>query len=308
VVALAVVLVLDSVSPTGRTWPTAAHIPAPNGRVATPGWRLESSAGMEIEVPAAWGINDVDTCAPNDHPTVVRGQGLVAGCGSQEKPTKEVAELIGRPRAELTPDLPHRRGTVDGVTVSRAEGMLADGRYAGSVTLPSGAGVSVRTLDPALTSHILDSLHLVTVDHLGCPTALPRGRPPARPAATFTPTAPTEIDLCYYADTASLTSSAVSTGGQAVALAAALNTARPGRNADAPASICADIVPAGQADAVLIFRGPDGPSVVFLAFSGCRLRGFDNGRGYAQVTVALLMQVMRPSRGGFGWTSDLPES
>src|SRR5690242_15879359 len=48
----------DASAPTEHSGPYPG---TPNGRTATPGWRLVSSLGLEIEVPADWGTNQA-TC------------------------------------------------------------------------------------------------------------------------------------------------------------------------------------------------------------------------------------------------------
>jgi hypothetical protein len=80
------------------TPPGAASGAAPQPAVVAD-WRLESSLGVQIAVPAHWAINDYG-CGMSDKPTVVRGQGVQHLCLTPEKPTKEVAEIgIDSPNA-----------------------------------------------------------------------------------------------------------------------------------------------------------------------------------------------------------------
>lgn len=289
----------------GETAAPRATPAEPDGRTASPGWRLESSLGMEIEVPADWATNDI-RCNQTGAPSVVRARNVEPLCLTPEPVTKSVAEIRGVVE-ELTPGLPRRPVTIDGVVLQRAEGRLADGRYAGSLTTPDGRGLDVRTTDQALTTRILDSLHLVDVDHLGCTTRRPAGRPTAPSGSEFVPAQPSEIDVCFYDDTNSgrLSTSGALTGAEAVSLATALNAAKGGRNSDAPEN-CAPEVASSPTNAVLLIRTPAGVRQVFAIFTGCLHRGLDNGARYAQLTVDLLQQFMAPLKASYGWTGGLP--
>jgi len=300
------VLVLRSGGDSANEAAVPRATPAvPNGRTAAPGWRLESSLGMEIEVPDDWATNDI-RCNQTGAPSVVRGQNVEPACLTPEPVTKSVAEILTAVN-ELTPGLPRHAVTVDGVVLQRAEGRLADGRYAGSLTAPDGRALDVRTTDQALTKRILDSLHLVEVDHLGCATQRPAGRPTAPSGSKFVPAQPTEIDVCFYDDgnTGRLSTSGALVGPDAVSLATALNAARAGLNKDTPDN-CAPEVASSPTNAVLLIRTPEGVRQVFATFTGCLHRGLDNGARYAQLSVDLLQQFMAPLKAGYSWTGGLP--
>ncbi len=53
---------------------------APSGRTAPAGWRIESSLGLEIEVPADWAVNDI-RCNQTSAPSVVRDSDVEPACG-----------------------------------------------------------------------------------------------------------------------------------------------------------------------------------------------------------------------------------
>jgi len=326
-VAFAVLLLLGAVAvtadqprprgnpPPGTPAVVVDPIPDPSGRTPTPGWRLESSLGLEIEVPEQWGVNDGISCQGTDHPTVIRGVGMVDTCARDEPPVKPVAELMaaaGDGSPEIAAGLPRHPVTVDGVAGVRAEGRLPDGRYAGAVIFPGRlAALDVRTLDQAVTTHILDSVRLVRVDHLGCPTDRPTGRPPAVDTPAFAPTDASQLALCYYGETrftTRLQSSAALASTDLAPLVSLLNAARPGTNAAPPAGGCLAEESPGAADVVLYFRGGAAPSGIYLRFGGCRVRGLDNGREYAKITISLLGALMAQAHGGYGWNNDLPEN
>jgi hypothetical protein len=294
----------------------------PSGRAATPGWRLVSSLGLEIEVPADWATNDT-RCGSAIHPTVVRAQGAISLCGMANPPDVPVAELIALPYLDTQDPLAGyvRHGvTVDGVPAERADGHWADGRAEAVLTLPSlSARLTVRGADAKVTEHILASVQVVTVDSLGCATPRPgTPRPPAPTGlTTLVPAAVTEVDVCYYGEPDydipdkktpaedALQGSVALTGAAAQELASALNAAMPGHNPDSRS--CLDTKEPIQPDAVLLFRSPGRPVVpVYLTSSGCWNRGFDNGSRVVKVTAPLAQLVLGPMHTGYGLTGDIP--
>jgi hypothetical protein len=263
----------------------------------TSGWRLESSLGVEIEVPAGWSINDYG-CAQTAAPSVVRGGGPVSLCFTPEPVTKEVA-IIGQVLGADSAQRPGHAVTVNGRSATRADWRRPDGRYAGWVTIPGRKiAVDVRTNAAATTRRILDSVRLVDPDHLGCPTARPA------PTGTGTPLAPANpsaVDVCYYGGTESdrLMASTRLTGTAAEHLTAALDAAGPGGNPDRPASDCTDRRPL-LADAVLRVHGPgDAVRLLWVTFSSCTGRGVSDGTRTVQVTQSIVQQIMDPLHSGY---------
>lgn len=277
----------------------------PAESVPADGWRWESSRGAQILVPADWARNDYG-CNMTAQPSVVRGNSAGRMCLTREPPAKEVAIIAGWPsespvEAPPEPDLPERGVTIDGTAAQRAEGMLPDGRYTGWVTVPSRqVRVVVRTLAAATMQRILDSLQLVNVDHVGCPTRRPSGVAPGPPSESFVPADPTAVSICnYYARGELLQSSTRLVGAEARALATTLNQAPPGPNP--PASECLQFEPPVP-EAFLIM----GSQVLSVTYSGCTGRGVDNGVRQVHVTQTLIHQVMRPLGGGYAFNGDIP--
>jgi hypothetical protein len=274
------------------------------------GWRLESSLGVEILVPKAWGTNDIG-CGMTDKPTVVRGQGVVTGCFTPEPPTKEVA-IIRRLGAPLT-GLAEKPVSLGDVPARRATGRREDGRYAGWVVVPSkDVAVQVRTRSEATTRAILDSVRLVQTDHVGCDVHRPAyARRAGGSDGPFVPPDPTSIGICYYSghelESDLLKTSARLTGTDARRLAAALNTARPGGNPDRPAHQCVDAEPPVANAVLLIDVGTQRVASVWVTFSTCTGRGADNGLRRVQVTQSMITLLTDPLHTSPLFGADLPK-
>src|SRR6266545_946414 len=171
--------------------PRRSSVPAP------PGWRLESSLGVELTVPAGWETNDFG-CGMTAKPSVVRGRGAETQCLTPEPLSKELA-VIEQPVGPPFLAVAGRPTSVDGVEASRADGRTGDGRYAGWILIESvHVRVEVRTRDAATTRTILGSVHLVDIDHVGCPTGRPRVARVADSGGGFVTREPAAISICYY--------------------------------------------------------------------------------------------------------------
>jgi hypothetical protein len=279
---------------------------APAG-TAPAGWRLVSSLGVELIVPEAWGTNDYN-CGMTAKPSVVRGQWAELDCYTPEPPTKELA-IIERPLGPLFPDIAGHPVSIGGVPAMRADGRAPDGRYAGWVLVGSrDVRVQVRTRSEATTRAILDSIRLVDTDHLGCPAKRPAVVHKAGAGGDFVTPEPAAISICFYKDaqTDRLQASTELTGASTRQLAAALNAARPGPNADPPAGSCLDMH-APVPEVVLLVRAADGGlTTVWVTFSSCAGRGMDNGVRRAQVTQTIVGMFMRPLFVAYGLNGDLP--
>ncbi len=281
--------------------PRRSSVPAP------PGWRLESSLGVELTVPAGWETNDFG-CGMTAKPSVVRGRGAETQCLTPEPLSKELA-VIEQPVGPPFLAVAGRPTSVDGVAASRADGRTGDGRYAGWILIESvHVRVEVRTRDAATTRTILDSVHLVDIDHVGCPTGRPRVARVADSGGGFVTREPAAISICYYGGRATypLQSSAQLTDEPARQLATALNAARPGGNPNPPEGTCVQEAPPVP-DAVLLVRAADGRlTMVWVTYSSCTGRGMDNGVRLAQVTQTLIHLVMKPLHAGYAFNGDLP--
>lgn|GEM_PF-5396203 len=261
-------------------------------------WRLESSLGVQIEVPAHWAVNDYG-CQMSAAASVVRGQGAARLCRTEEPSRKQVAIFDDHaPPAEVR--LAERQVTVDGVPGTRAGGRWPDGREAGWVWLPSRrVSVVVRTLDRATAEHILDSIRLVDVDYAGCPSRQPPipSAPPGGRAGTLLPDRPAEISICYYlGDEVRLWSSTRLAGDSAAELAAAISAARPGGNPDLPGDKCARTSPEVP-DLVLVA----GRTRIWVRFTSCTARGLTDGVRWAQISRPLVDLMMKPLHAGYGY-------
>lgn len=285
--------------------------PNPAPSVATPpaGWRLDSSLGIQMSVPAAWVLNDYG-CGQDARPTVVRGQVAVLLCYTGRPPRKEFVVISG---ATVNPatyigdgaaKLPTQRVTVDGVPAVRAEGAITEGRYAGWIIVPSrDAQVYARTNDEATLTRMLDSVRVVTVDFNGCPTRSPGTLPPRSGLSTFVDPHPASISVCDYARMAPLEASARHTGADAQSLAAALNGTLPGHVLTI--GECAPEVPAGY-DAVLVVTSADGTTRQVVVDGGsCGSRWMNNGDGQHKLEVPLMTRLMAGT-GGWGYSTDAP--
>jgi hypothetical protein len=243
----------------------------------------------------------------------VRYPRLEFACASEEQPTKEVAIL-----ADIAADDPGVMGRaveVDGVPAVRSEWRKDDGRYAGTIDVPSrGVAVTVRTLDATLTTGILDSFRLVPVDHDGCPERRPLEAAPVNPGepATFVPADPTTVVVCaYHTGNAystvdgRLRASWTATGADAVHLAELMNAAPPGANPDPSPEVCTSEAPAG-ADAILLVHASGPTATVRVTFSSCTGLGLVNGSARAQVTMTLVWAIMA-GIGGFTLRMELPD-
>ena len=175
----------------GRQAPPALAPPAA-------GWRWESSLGVQIQVPQGWAVNDYG-CDQDARPSVLRGPGPASPCKPRELPSTELAIIAvsaGRPAPPAAPPAPVRSGDVQGVPVERADGRLADGRFAAWVWLPSlRVAVVVRTLSAATTRRIADSVRLAApADNNGCPATAPAAGPPRAGSADD----PVAVSVCGY--------------------------------------------------------------------------------------------------------------
>jgi hypothetical protein len=263
------------------------------------GWRLESSLGVELQVPANWAVND-SGCGMTDRPSIVRAKGISTLCYTPEPTTKELAVIA----EAVTAGGQTQPTTVDGVDARRGERRLDDGRYAGWLEVPSRkVGVEVRTRDKATTSLILDSVRLVDIDSRGCTTD-PGKLQPAKAASgqSFVPQDPDVISVCYYGGETRLQASAELTGDAARTLATALNGSPKGGNPDRPADSCAPATDPAGADAVLLVEG----ATVRVRFDACTKRGADNGAETVQVNQGINKMFMEPIHAGYGFDGDLP--
>jgi hypothetical protein len=323
--ALAIVAVLAAtLVASGLPTHTAASSPVAEASPVPAGWRVESSVGVEVAVPADWVVNDYG-CGMTDRSTIVRngGQSPLA-CATPEPATKQLAAIehrfmtqYGHSGSDLYPGLAERNVMINGISGTRAEGNLDDGRHAGWIWLPARqVAVLVKTRNPATTRQILDSVRLVDVDSAGCETHRPEPTPPSRGSrSTFVNPNPTAISICHYgsrpwgSDTPAdlLDASTKITGVDARHLAALLNAAPVGANPDAPAHQCRENLPV-LADVVLHLWDNDGTgNSVWIAYASCTQRGLYNGASRAQMSHTILQLIRREVHAGYSLKADIPQ-
>lgn len=307
---------LSSPSPPLSATPDPVYgVPEPSNGKAPAGWRLESSHGVEIAVPASWSLNDYG-CPMTSRPTVEHWKSDARDCGRAEPPEKDVAVIYddGFDYDERDRTLPSRPVVISGALGTRAEGRIADGRYEAWVQVPTDPPVVVvaRTREPTVAQKIIDSVQLVDPDHNGCPRLRP-ARPSGPPAAApprgepFVAVHPAEIAVCHYgpAETSVIRASGRLRADAATALVKLLNDAPPGRNPDRPTSECLEEKP-NWPELVLLLRAGEQTTTVWVSYGGCTGRGMDDGTYSVQVTVSVLDAVHDLLRWGSGWSGELP--
>jgi hypothetical protein len=288
--------------------PTASgEMPAARGQTpALPhDWVWYSSLGLQIAVPGGWEVNNYG-CNMTDRPSVVRAQGMTRSCHTPEPTTKNVA-VIGATADQLHEGMTTRQVLIGGVPATLAEGRLPDGRYAGQLAVPSRkVYLDVRTTDEPERREILNSAHLVDVDHAGCATTRPASGAGSG-APSMIPVDPDYVAVCYYAGGTDerLQASANLGDTEIRQLVEAANAAPEGRNPDLPPSRCRDSVEVAP-DVVLQFSGADGASGangavsrVWVTFSSCTRRGLDNGTRQAHVSREIVELLMTPLHSGY---------
>jgi hypothetical protein len=283
----------DPVGPAGPSGGGLSLPPPP------PDWVRYSSLGLVIAVPGRWAINNYG-CGMDGTPSIVRAMGAARQCLTPEPTTKNVA-IIGPSPDRAYGDLLRYRVSIDGVPASRIEWRLPDGRYAGSLAIASRQiYLDVRTTDEAARQTILDSAHLVDVDHVGCPTARPPVTPPAPGMAGLIPASPTSVQVCYYGQRERLQASTDLSAGDVARLSAEIDAAVPGRNPDVSPDEC--ISPPPQPDVVLHVNGSDGRTTpLWMTFADCTGRGLDNGAMVVRISSAMIGAVMGPLQTGYSY-------
>lgn len=298
-VALGVLGVTASVAAlANRGAPSQEPSKDPAAVVAPTGWVVRGSRGLEVVVPADWVLNDY-ACNQTDAGSFVNSPNGDL-CLTPEPPTKQVAVILTSPDFDAA-RLAGRSVDIAGVSAFRAEGRLADGRYAGLLSIPSrNTYLSVRTLAAADRDAILDSARLVAVDHLGCEARRPVASAFGASPTTLIEPDPRRIVVCFYGPDSYLVGSAELLPAEVDTVVAELRAAAPGRNPAPPASMC--LPDPSPPDVVLIVEG----TRLWVTFSGCGERGVDNGVHQVHVTRAMIAAFMAPLKASYGYTGDLP--
>lgn len=175
----------------------------------------------------------------------------------------------------------------------------------------------MRTRSQPLTRAILDSVHLVDTDHLGCnihpePQQPPTGTQPSTDTAPLVDPSTHAVTVCYYGGSGSdrLLASTQLIGDHATQLVDALNAAHPGGNPDLTVSQ-GQASTTGNPDAVLLVPGPERIS----ANSGrcgyrsdCADRIFADAGAGGEHEVDDVDQIAGVSGSGLAWDGLLPEA
>jgi hypothetical protein len=274
------------------------HRPAP-----VAGWRWESSRGLEFQVPAGWGINDLSCGTPLDD-TVLRVVGPQGECALSRPSRVQTASIDA---AEPVPGrLRARTVTVGKVRARRAEGQRPDGWYTGWLQVRSPrATLTVVTRDAATTRHILDSARPVTVDRLGCTTHENGETSPAVPAGpAFVPASQVSAVACMYAaggpDDGLLEASAPIPPSNVAAMVTGLDAAPAVHDHSCPPTTTVD-----DARVYLRFRDSAGATTVVEAIPDtCTGPVVARGLSWVRLTPEAVMLFLAPLHAGFGLGRD----
>lgn len=280
------------VDPAGRLSPTLPD-----------GWRWESYRDVELGVPADWGWGS-------------SGQLLGQWCvtdGKHRSPT------VGRPgMSTLVPCRPRATpGEPDPETLVKNTGLVvafqdAGGKPArgGDRTVVTYGEVTVVVQAPAsLRTRIVATIHLMKVDHHGCPAADPvTGHPERRPrpSSVVGLAQVSAVSVCKYAvahdgDRGSppgLLSSSDYRGSSAARIVRQIAEA-PVRGGPDDARECLQTY--GDEIIVLRVASASGKSEIYARYSGCDHNGFDDGIAVRRLTRDPMQALTAGANGLSSW-------
>ena len=283
--------------------------------IAVPGgWRVVSSRGLQVAVPADWPINADLSCGPQPAFSLTRDPGAQPVCRAAKpdaratqvtiEPASDYAErddaLKGRPTST-------RQVSLAGAPAILFQGSYADGRTALVLTVP-GIDVQVAASGPDadVLERVLQTTRVVEVDDVGCSRDLPVrpawDRP--RPGPAVHPGAPTSVGVCLYEGTV-LGASARLSGSQATALVTAMTASRPGPDPD-NARLCAAGLPESTPLWLHLHYLDGTQQDVRVRFSGCVSRWMASPTGVSRVSIAVLRAAIDPLHVAFVAAPDLP--
>jgi hypothetical protein len=278
------------VDPAGRVSPTLPD-----------GWRWESYRNVEVGVPADWGWGSSaqilgQWCVDNKHPqpTVGRpGISTLVGCLPRAKP--------GGPDPQTL-----IRNTGPVVAFEDATTKVPHGGDRRVVTL--GDVTVVVQVRKSLRSRIIATIHLVKVDHHGCPAADPvSAHPERRPRASSVSALVnvSAVSVCRYAVahqgdrlTAGLLSSSQFHGAAAARIVRQMAVA-PARGGPDNRQQCTD----AYGDEIIVLRvtSSGGASEIHVRYSGCDHNGFDDGIAVRRLTRDPMQALIAGPNGPSGW-------
>lgn len=275
----------------------------PGGSVSPPlpdGWRWESYRDVEVGVPADWGWGSG---------TQRLGQWCING--------KRPKPIVGRPGFSTLVGCPSNAGGPDPETLIKNTGRVVAFEDAGSPVAHGGDRRVVTLRDvtvvvqvpKSLSTTIISTIHLVKIDHHGCPaadpvTAHPERRPPATDVADLVDVS--AVSVCKYAvahtgdrlSGAWLLSSSQVRGSEAANLVRQI-AAAPVNGGPNNAKQCSD----KYGDEIMVLRvtSSTGESKIYARYSGCDHNGFDDGTTVRTLTRAPMQTLITGPNAVSSW-------
>lgn len=267
------------------------------------GWRWESYRDVEVGVPANWGWGS-------------GAQRLSQWCTIKE----HSQPIVGRPGASTMVGCPAAKaGEPDPETLISNTGSVVAFEDAGSAgSIPRGGDRRVVTIGHAtvvvqvphnLRSMIIATIHLVKVDHHGCPasdpvTAHPERRPQGHAVTNLVDVS--SVSVCRYAlagesgrpPAAGLLSSSDYHGSPAAKIVRQI-AAAPARGGPNDARTCTDTY--GDQIIVLRITSSTGESQVYVRYAGCDHNGFDDGTAVRRLTRAPMQTLTQGPNALSSW-------
>ncbi|MDX6278452.1 MAG: hypothetical protein QOJ72_2580 [Nocardioidaceae bacterium] len=257
------------------------------------GWRWESYRDVEVGVPADWGWGSSDQ---------LLGQWCV-GNGKHPKP------MVGRPGiSTLVGCPPAKRGEADPETLISNTGMVVAFEDA-TRKIPRGGDRQIITYGDvtvvvqapeSLRTRIIATIHLVKIDHQGCPTSDPiswhfvRRPSQARDVARLRDV--TALSVCRYGGF--LVSSLRYGGPRAARIVRQIAAAPKGGGPNTPET-CTE----KYGDEVIVLRitSATGRSQIYARYSGCDHNGFDDGITVRTLTRAPMQALIAGPNAPTSW-------
>lgn len=283
----------------------------PDGRVSPTlpdGWRWESYRGVEVGAPADWGWGAGDQrlgqwCINEKHPKPIVGR-------------PGASTLVGCTSDAVGPD-PETLIKNTGWVVAFEDAVFADGAVnpvatGGDRTIVRLGNVVVVVQVPAsLSSRVIATIHLVKVDHQGCPAADPASfHPQKRPVAATDVGAlrgVTSVSVCKYAfatdhdpqaRTGLLMSSLRYDGQPAARIVRQIAAAPKGGGPNSPQTCTKGF---GSEIIVLRVSSSTGASTVRVRYSDCDHNGFDDGVTVRTLTRAPMQALIQGPNAVWSW-------
>lgn len=268
-----------------------------------PGWRWESYAGVEVQVPAAWGYSggSWSSCVGRRlKPSVVRVTTVAFGCWPSVPNVKYRADFL-----EFNSGL--KVGTE-----------RLDHGWVRETKVVAGVKLTVGTKDSALRRRILATARSSgRVDALGCPVEHPVPTPAKRPIGPGLGSSATvdSVSVCSYSirdgwvglAPGKVTAATRLDGSRARALVDALLAAPLGTGPNHPnTGECQDYdKPMGDEPMVLRVHSGSVDTDVVVSFSVCAARWTFDGKTSRQLTKDFLRLLLVPPHDGRGHDTSL---